>query len=863
MTGISYERACEELYDGNEFSEEIASDPIMTVIHLERRLDALIKFVINGPMLPFGSKVVDYFIRREFQQRGSVYFHVLFWLEKIPDLNDGAAVIQFIDKVISSEIPDENLDPELHALVKKYQSHVHYKKYCLNNKRKKCRFKFPFPPCTATHLVPLGIAHVDLPTNMFYRTKRSANAGYINSYNPTIIRHWRGNTDIKLVNGAHGIAMYVCYYLNKAEPTEMPKLISNVLDKSPDMPTRKRLMKIGSTVLRCRKMGSHEAGYKTVGTDFVTKSRRVVLLNTQVPEKWYRVLKHKKYLDDLPPNSTEVFQTNIIDYYYNWPDCLESWCLYSFAQWYQVDSSHGKCKTDRASFHFKITKYQEVIMKRSQAAVVRTCKFPRGSAEYFYSLLMLSMPHRSSAEIDIKTAKDVFLEKIASGEIDMEHLTHEHLVQEIENAVESLRILEDDANNGDSDTDLSNDVQVDVFNNEESEDYSSERYLQRSEISMLPNNNTYLHNLETSCNTNSNYDMNQLNSEQRSVFDYIMKNVQLRKPICVFCTGPGGTGKSFLIHCITRHLCQNFAKQQGVKPVLLAGPTGICSQKINGVTLHSLLKLPIETVQRSYRALGNQALNELCNKFSGVTHLIIDEISMVSSEVLDQIHVHLCTILDYNEPFGGLSILAFGDFYQLQPVRGTYAFKNSLLWPLFEPFFLTQSVRHAADQVFSDLCKNVRLGILTSEDINMLKSRVIDTNTAPFNTAPHIYPHLAQVTKYNEEQQALLKSRKYKISAQHSYSCACANHGSEVNNEHIPDDDRDCEGLPKCVTLSVGTKVILLKHLMTQHGLVNGADGIVSGFEVDQINMVTLVYVTFSDSDVAPMLQLTETMQLP
>ena len=215
---MSYEKACEQLYDGYNFSDDIPDDPLRVVQHLERRMDALMKFIINGPLLPFCSKVVDYFIHREFQQHGSVHFHVLFWLEKFPDLNDGTAVTQFIDKVISTEIPDKNLDPELYELVKWYQTHVHYKKYCLNKRRNKCRFKFPFPPCSVTHLVPIGVSHVDLPTNSFHRTKRSANAGYINAYNPIITRHWRGNTDIKLVNGAHGIAMYVCYYLNKAEP---------------------------------------------------------------------------------------------------------------------------------------------------------------------------------------------------------------------------------------------------------------------------------------------------------------------------------------------------------------------------------------------------------------------------------------------------------------------------------------------------------------------------------------------------------------------------------------------------------------------------------------------------------------------
>ena len=208
------------------------------------------------------------------------------------------------------------------------------------------------------------------------------------------------------------------------------------------MPTRSRLMKIGSIVLRTRKMGCHEAAFKALGIDFVTASRRVVLLNTQVPEKRYRVLKRKKDLENLPLDSSEIFQTNIVDYYYNRPKNMDNWCLYSFAQWFQIDSTD--VKTERASIRIHIRKFQKVMKKRTRAAVIRTCKFARGSPEYFYSLLMLCMPHRSSNEINVQTAKEVFFEKVTNGAIDIEHLQNENLVEEIEIAVQSLRLLNND-----------------------------------------------------------------------------------------------------------------------------------------------------------------------------------------------------------------------------------------------------------------------------------------------------------------------------------------------------------------------------------------------------------------------------------
>lgn len=47
----------------------------------------------------------------------------------------------------------------------------------------------------------------------------------------------------------------------------------------------------------------------------------------------------------------------------------------------------------------------------------------------------------------------------------------------------------------------------------------------------------------------------------------------------------------------------------------------------------------------------------------------------------------LSEIKDNHLPFGGFKIITVGDFFQLRPVRGTYAFENVLLWHLFEPFF--------------------------------------------------------------------------------------------------------------------------------------------------------------------------------
>ena len=69
----SFENA-KSFKNGLKFVKE---DPYMTALHFQRRFKALQKYVINGEQLPLG-KVVDYFARVEFQNRGNPHLHIFF-----------------------------------------------------------------------------------------------------------------------------------------------------------------------------------------------------------------------------------------------------------------------------------------------------------------------------------------------------------------------------------------------------------------------------------------------------------------------------------------------------------------------------------------------------------------------------------------------------------------------------------------------------------------------------------------------------------------------------------------------------------------------------------------------------------------
>jgi len=86
----------------------VKEDPYMTALHFQRRFKALLKHVINGEMLPLG-KVVDYFVRVEFQNRGSPHFHIFFWIENFNAIfSDQEKLTQYIDKTISTKTSYNN-----------------------------------------------------------------------------------------------------------------------------------------------------------------------------------------------------------------------------------------------------------------------------------------------------------------------------------------------------------------------------------------------------------------------------------------------------------------------------------------------------------------------------------------------------------------------------------------------------------------------------------------------------------------------------------------------------------------------------------------------------------------------------------
>lgn len=211
----------------------------------------------------------------------------------------------------------------------------------------------------------------------------------------------------------------------------------------------------------------------------------------------------------------------------------------------------------------------------------------------------------------------------------------------------------------------------------------------------------------------------ELNADFQYALDAIEKH---RKNI--FITGRAGTGKSTLL--------QLFRSTTRKKTVVLA-PTGIAALNVGGQTIHSFFGFPPKYLQRS--EINKRRDRRLYNNLD---ILIIDEISMVRADMLDNIDYFLRLNRENPLPFGGVQVVFFGDLFQLPPVVNSNSPEMQLFQSHYEsPYFFSarvmeefemermelQKVYRQENRHFLKLLEGVRLNRIELDDLMELNVR--------------------------------------------------------------------------------------------------------------------------------------------
>lgn len=247
----------------------------------------------------------------------------------------------------------------------------------------------------------------------------------------------------------------------------------------------------------------------------------------------------------------------------------------------------------------------------------------------------------------------------------------------------------------------------------------------------------------------------ELNASFREALDLMEKTDK-----GVFITGRAGTGKSTLLRL--------FRTTTRKKLVVLA-PTGVAALNVKGQTIHSFFGFP-------GRPLSPKDIKKVRNKkvYKNLETIIIDEISMVRADLLDNIDLFLRLNRNNPEPFGGVQMLFFGDLFQLPPVVASDAevmlFNNYYESPYFFSAHLfdrgytmemleLHKVYRQENRYFLRLLDAIRTNRMDFEDLEELNERYLPE----FDLEDHyitLSPRNYKVDQINERRLNELKEQE-------------------------------------------------------------------------------------------------------
>ena len=308
--------------------------------------------------------------------------------------------------------------------------------------------------------------------------------------------------------------------------------------------------------------------------------------------------------------------------------------------------------------------------------------------------------------------------------------------------------------------------------------------------------------------------MQQLSTEQQAV----IKSLEDGKNILV--TGGAGTGKSFILNFIKK-------KYSGIGLEVTAS-TGIASVNIGGSTIYSwagigLGNLPAQQIiENLFSARGSKARYRI----KKTKILAIDEISMISANLLELLDTVFKAVRNSNLPMGGMQVLFFGDFLQLPPVNKggeevSFCFSSSVWKELNLNNIILKQIFRQQDMKFIKILNNLRVGKIDDEDKEVLKSRIKGDEESGDAIKPTILTtHNHKAESINNEEMGKIKLPKQLYQAIYE--------GFVDKIEHLK---KNCLAQDNLL-LKINAQVMMIKNTYQKDGIINGSLGVVRDFSV-------------------------------
>jgi ATP-dependent DNA helicase PIF1 len=338
-----------------------------------------------------------------------------------------------------------------------------------------------------------------------------------------------------------------------------------------------------------------------------------------------------------------------------------------------------------------------------------------------------------------------------------------------------------------------------------------------------------------------NTDQIEFSEEQKSVYDSFIQGKN------IFMTGPGGSGKTYLIRELYKWCIEN---NKSVQVCALTGCAAVLLQA-KAKTVHSWAGIGLangDALNIISRVVNNKHKKK---NWLYTDVLIIDEVSMMSSKLLDILDAIGRKVRRVNKPFGGIQLLFSGDFYQLPPVGNRdddetmkYCFESSIWEDIFDIEIHLIQIFRQTDETYANILNQIREGKLFKKSFLRLKERCVeceDSIIKPTKLMPRKLEvntiNLQELEKLEGEERTfdikVAPSSLFNLSEKDKRILASTSADQikfEIENlkSNIMADDK--------IILKVGAQVMCIVNMdqeITNNSIVNGSCGIIVEFHKD------------------------------
>jgi hypothetical protein len=860
-------------------SSQAVPEPELASFSMDPPIDMLDPGLLEKPALAdtdYKFRVVDYWLRYEWQGRSSTHTHCTFWLEGTPDSDHLESsddlrrdFSQFWEGLITAMNPtrpphappdaermaiqlppeeQENTFSYLSQIVNRVQRHKCTKEYCLrrNKTTGQTRCRFHFPMRSRDHGIlerPIG--------SSYYRFFPIRNDPTLNAYSRIVSMAWLANADISPCTGTKALLRYMSKYITKPEEKtlsykEMMKdILVNINPRNPLMSTVQKYL---NAFLAERDYSAQEVCHMLLDIPLQQGSRAPIRLDCQ-PENRLTTSFIFNHAADNEEDGVRRGKS-VYEKYKSRPVRLEQVSLLIFLQKYNFERM-----TLRPRAQNRVVQYYPI--------------YDRVANQEQFSRVKLMIHHPFRVPEDLLTVDGSIFETFTEAYVHC-RLIHVHDHDGYEEEPEEDDSSDESGSEPEETPDVDQSWEAlaqqrpgrDNATYLVGQDQLGERDIDRDYDWLQHVATELLFDREYWAQTKTDHPAELLavssaspeglEIKQQQFYDLIVNHYkQYLRSSCppqdpfeeapprpdqllINLDGEAGTGKTHVIMLLSTTLA-SLAADAGIScsPILRAAPTGVAAYGIAGKTLHALFRLPIK-LGSDYVRLTAESLSALQGQFYGVQYLIVDEKSMVGLLQLLWIDQRCREIFPQQRysVFGGLNIVIAGDFYQLPPVRMKPLYDGGLLTRLDEiqarhlyySFNTTIELDVIKRQAGSDdtstrfrqALANLRKDIVTVDDWQLLTTRVqsiVPSEEALFKDAIRIYATRSTVQEYNYNRMVEIGNPAIILKATHT--------GRRAHSV----DTKDGGNLAAELTISIGARIMLQENIWTERGLVNGAMG--------------------------------------